>query len=58
MDFISTEFVEVNHNLNKYPSIVVMDSANRALITQVTYRDRNVCEVSWTGETSGTIVCN
>ncbi|MEI6697370.1 MAG: hypothetical protein WCO13_15050 [Bacteroidota bacterium] len=56
--FTSTENVVVNHNLNKYPSIVVMDSSNRAIITQVTYRDRNICEVSWSGETSGTIVCN
>lgn len=57
-DFNVTESVRVNHNLNRYPSVVVMDSSNRQIITQVTYLDRNTCEVSWTGETSGKIVCN
>lgn len=56
--FNVTESVRVNHNLNRYPSVVVMDSSNRQIITEVTYLDRNTCEVSWTGETSGKIVCN
>ncbi|MFZ4400907.1 MAG: hypothetical protein ACOYO1_12800 [Bacteroidales bacterium] len=56
--FNLTESVIVNHNLNRYPSIVVMDSSNRAFVVQVTYQDRDTCIVSWTGETSGKIVCN
>lgn len=58
MNFNVCEMVRVVHNLNRYPSVVVMDSSNRQIITQVTYTDRNSCEVSWTGETSGKIVCN
>ncbi|MFZ4400419.1 MAG: hypothetical protein ACOYO1_10325 [Bacteroidales bacterium] len=57
-NFNTTESVTVRHNLNRYPSILVLDSTNRQIITQVTYTDRNTAYVSWTGETSGKIVCN
>ncbi|MFZ4413492.1 MAG: hypothetical protein ACOYOV_10450 [Bacteroidales bacterium] len=57
-DFNTTESVTVRHNLNRYPSVLVLDSTNRQIITQVTYTDRNTAYVSWTGETSGKIVCN
>ena len=58
IDFNLTESVTVRHNLNRYPSVVVLDSTNRQIITQITYTDRNSCVVSWVGETSGKIVCN
>jgi len=56
--FNVTESVVVHHYLNRYPSIVVLDSSNRAFVTQQTYPDRDTCIVSWTGETSGKIICN
>ena len=58
VSFNVTESVRVNHSLNRYPSVVVMDSSNRQIVTMVTYIDRNTVVVSWTGETSGKIVCN
>jgi len=58
IDFNTCESIRVYHNLNRYPSVVVMDSSNRQIITQVIYNDRNSCDVSWVGETSGRIVCN
>ena len=57
-EFVDRTFLTVTHNMNKYPSVVVMDSAMRQLIVEVTYIDRNRVDVSWTGETSGRIVCN
>ena len=56
--FTSTTYVQVRHNMNKYPSVVVMDTSNRQIVTQVTYIDRNTVDVSWTGEMSGKVVCN
>jgi hypothetical protein len=58
IDFNLSDTVTVRHNLNRYPSVVVLDSTNRQIVTQITYTDRNSCVVSWTGETSGKIVCN
>ncbi len=58
MAFNDVDSITVNHNMNKYPSIVVMDSSNRAVTTQETYLDRNNVLVTWTGRTSGTIICN
>lgn len=57
-EFVNRTFLTVIHNMNKYPSVVVMDSAMRQLIVEITYIDRNRVDVSWTGETSGKVVCN
>ena len=57
-EFVDRTFLTVTHNMNKYPSVVVMDSTMRQVVTEVTYIDRNRLDVSWTGETSGRIVCN
>jgi hypothetical protein len=50
--------VEVRHNLDRYPSVIAMDSSNRSFVCQVEYPDRYHCIVSWVGETSGRIICN
>ena len=50
--------IKISHNLNKYPTIMAIDSSGRELIIQVIHLSRNSVEVSWTGETSGKIVCN
>jgi hypothetical protein len=56
--FENRSAVAVVHNLNRYPSVMAIDSANREFVVNVTHIDRDTCTVSWTGETSGKIVCN
>lgn len=44
---------EINHNLNGYPNITVVDSANRVVEGHVTYINNNRIEVEFTGSFSG-----
>ena len=48
----------VVHNLNRYPSILALDSAGNSFIAQVNYPDKNTVIVSWNNITTGKIVCN
>jgi hypothetical protein len=43
----------VNHNLNKYPSVTVIDSANTVVIGNVEYTDPNNLIITFSGAFSG-----
>lgn len=43
----------VTHNLNKYPSVTVVDSAGTVVIGQVVYNSINQCTLSFTAAFSG-----
>lgn len=38
---VSSSVWEINHNLNKYPSVAVVDSAGNEIIAEVLYNDLN-----------------
>lgn len=50
--------VAVSHNLNKYPSVVIMDTANDLVDGSVRYNNNNQLTVSFSAPFSGKIVCN
>lgn len=56
--FNLTDFVTVTHNLNKYPSVTVMSSANDQVEGKVTYIDTNTLIVEFSSSFSGKITCN
>ena len=49
---------EINHNLNKYPSVTLVDSANTQFVAQVEYTDKNNCVVYMNGATKGKAYLN
>lgn len=49
---------EINHNLGRYPSVTVVDSSGREVITEVQYIDENNCIVFSKGEFKGTAYLN
>lgn len=48
----------VAHNLNKYPSITIVDSANNVVIGEIAYVDTNNCTISFTASFSGKAYAN
>lgn len=48
----------VNHNLNKYPSVTVVDSGGALVEGYVTYISVNQLTVSFTGANAGHAYCN
>ncbi len=52
---IATDVWNVNHNLNKYPSVTVVDSAGSVVIGEVTYIDENNLKVEFSGAFSGKV---
>jgi hypothetical protein len=48
----------VTHNLNKFPSVSVVDSANTEVIGNVQYINLNVCILSFSGAFSGSAYFN
>lgn len=56
--FTPTNFITVNHNLNKYPSIIVKDSAGDEVEGDVTHVNRNTLTVGFSGSFGGTVSCN
>jgi len=57
-DFGVTDTVAVNHNLNKYPSIEVIDSAGDEVVGEVEYLNTNQVIVRFMAPFSGKITCN
>lgn len=53
----SSEWI-INHNLNKYPSVSVVDSAGNEVIAEVTYVDLNNCVVTMTAAFKGKAYLN
>lgn len=48
----------VNHNLNKFPAVTVVDSSGNVLIVDVEYVDANTVTVRFTSSTGGKVYCN
>lgn len=48
----------IEHNLNKYPSVTIMDSANSIMIGDIKYINENKLEVNFTSSPTGTAVLN
>ena len=46
------------HNLNKYPSITVVDSAGSCVVGEVDYKDMNTLTVTFSGAFSGKAFLN
>ena len=57
-EFIVTSTVAVNHNLNKYPSVAVMDTAGEEVVGQVEYLNTNQLVLKFAAPFSGRINCN
>lgn len=53
----SSEWI-VNHNLNKYPSVSVVDSAENSLIVEVEYIDKNNVKIKMNGASKGRAYLN
>lgn len=53
----SAEWV-INHNLDKYPSVSLVDSAGTIFIGEVQYNDLNTCTVLINGATKGQAYLN
>lgn len=48
----------VNHNLNKFPSVSVVDSGNNVVIGEVKYIDENSLQISFSSPFSGSVYLN
>jgi hypothetical protein len=48
----------VEHNLNKYPSVTIVDAGGNILYTEVEYIDKNNLEVRFEASTSGKAYMN
>ena len=48
----------IKHNLNKYPSVSVVDSANSIVVGEITYINKNELIVGFTGAFSGKAILN
>lgn len=48
----------INHNLNKFPSVSVVDSAGNEIISEVKYIDLNTCIISMNGTFKGKAFLN
>jgi hypothetical protein len=48
----------INHNLNKYPSVTVVDSAENEIIASVKYQDANTCIIEMSSPFKGKAYLN
>lgn len=48
----------INHNLNKFPAVSIVDSAGNEIIAEVKYEDLNTCIVTMTGASKGKAFLN
>lgn len=55
---VASETWEINHNLNKYPSVALVDSAGTQFQARVEYIDENTCIVYMNGATKGKAYLN
>jgi hypothetical protein len=58
LPFIATGFIPFNHNLNKFPSISVIDSSKTIWMVGVQHIDNNNCIVDCTRLANGVIIAN
>ena len=57
-EFSATDFISVIHNLNKKPSVTVVDSAGTEVVGDITHLNNNQLTVSFTAAFGGRIICN
>lgn len=57
-DFTASSTVPVNHNLNKYPSVTVIDSAGDEVTGEVHYVNTSQLIVRFNAPFSGRVTCN
>ena len=55
---IASDTWVIEHNLNKYPSVTVVDTAMNVFIPAVKYIDKNKCIVTMNGATKGKAFLN
>lgn len=55
---IASDIWEIKHDLNKYPSVTVVDSANSVVIGDVVYIDENNVRLTFSGAFSGKAYLN
>ena len=56
--FINASSIVVAHNLNKYPSVLILDTAGYEIIGGIQHTSKNSCTVTLTSVESGTVICN
>lgn len=49
---------QINHNLNKYPSVTVVDSAGDEILCDIKYINKNSCVLNFTAPFKGTAYLN
>ncbi len=55
---VQSDTWEIQHNLDKYPSVTVVDSANNIVIGDIRYIDANNVVITFTVPFSGKAFCN
>lgn len=55
---VASEVWNIQHNLNKYPSVSVIDSSNREVFGNVEYIDLNNVRITFSGAFSGKATLN
>lgn len=55
---IAAETWKVEHNLDKFPSVTIVDSAESTVVGEVTYIDENNLTVEFASAFSGKAICN
>jgi len=55
---VASPIWEVQHNLNKYPSVTVVDSAENVIISDVEYIDKNNVKITMVGASKGRAYLN
>ncbi len=55
---ISSTTWNINHELDKFPSVVVTDSVDRVVVGDITYVDSNNITISFTAPFSGQVFLN
>ena len=58
VSFLPTSSLSVNHSLNKYPSVSILDTAGDEVEGQVVHVDTNNLLVSFSAAFGGVITCN
>lgn len=55
---VASDTWEITHNLNKFPTVVLVDSAGTTFGAAVTYNSSNKCTVHMNGATTGKAYLN
>lgn len=55
---VQSDTWEIQHNLDKYPSVTVVDSASNVVVGDINYIDVNNAVVTFTAPFSGKAFCN